>query len=87
MRCERTVACIATLGSLLLVAQPARSADNCTCRGNDRDIPVGETVCLKTASGGKLARCETVLNNTSWKILAPDCPVAALAREPAHDRS
>ncbi len=49
---------------------------NCTCRGNGTDIPEGETVCLKTASGMKLARCARVLNNTSWKILENDCPTA-----------
>lgn len=56
---------------------------NCTCRGNGTDIPEGETVCLRTASGMKLARCERVLNNTSWKILDSDCPTAQLPRQSA----
>jgi len=61
-----------------ILAHPALSARNCTCRGNGEDIPEGQTVCLKTSSGVKLARCERVLNNTSWKILDKDCPTASL---------
>ncbi|QKV17743.1 hypothetical protein [Oricola thermophila] len=57
---------------------PALSGEGCTCRGNGQDIPEGQTVCLKTASGHKLARCERVLNNTSWKLLDADCPTATL---------
>lgn len=60
------------------IAGVSHAGENCTCRGNGRDIPEGQTVCLKTASGMKLARCERVLNNTSWKILDTDCPTAAL---------
>ena len=52
------------------------AGENCTCRGNGQDVPEGQTICLKTASGAKLARCERVLNNTSWKILDSDCPLA-----------
>ncbi|GAB4351083.1 MAG: hypothetical protein Kow0026_07840 [Oricola sp.] len=62
------------------IAGPSLAGENCTCRGNGQDIPEGQTVCLKTASGMKLARCERVLNNTSWKILDGDCPTAALSR-------
>jgi len=57
------------------------AGEDCTCRGNGQDVPEGQTVCLKTASGMKLARCERVLNNTSWKILDSDCPTAALPQQ------
>lgn len=73
-----------TLGATFLFAGLAGTSfagENCTCRGNGQDIPEGQTVCLKTASGMKLARCERVLNNTSWKILDSDCPTAALPRQ------
>ena len=66
---------VLTVG-LAASAGAALAGDNCTCRGNGKDIPEGETVCLKTASGMKLARCDRVLNNTSWKILESDCPTA-----------
>jgi hypothetical protein len=48
------------------------------------DVPEGQTVCLKTAAGAKLARCERVLNNTSWKILDQDCPTASLPERASH---
>lgn len=53
----------------------AQADPACTCRGNGQDVPLGQTICLKTATGGKLARCETTLNNTSWKILEDSCPL------------
>lgn len=67
-----------TLAAASFAAQPALSDPDCTCRGNGKDIPEGQTVCLKTASGNRLARCERVLNNTSWKMLDEECPVARL---------
>lgn len=72
-----------TLAAASIAAQPALSAPDCTCRGNGQNIPEGQTVCLKTASGNKLARCERVLNNTSWKMLGEECPVAQLPRQSA----
>lgn len=74
----RPVLFSAIIVATAILAHPALSAGNCTCRGNGADIPEGQTVCLKTSSGAKLARCERVLNNTSWKILEKDCPTASL---------
>ena len=74
----------ATLCATILFAANvgmSHAGENCTCRGNGQDIPEGQTVCLKTASGMKLARCERVLNNTSWKFLDSDCPTAALQQQ------
>lgn len=65
------------------ISGPAFAEGDCTCRGNGQDIPEGQTVCLKTASGMQMARCERVLNNTSWKMLDNDCPTASL---PARSR-
>ena len=33
-------------------------------------------MCLKTPTGPRLARCEMVLNNTSWTKIHDDCPAA-----------
>ena len=74
----RSVLFSTVIVAMAVLAHPALSADNCSCRGNGEDIPEGQTVCLKTASGVKLARCQRVLNNTSWKILDKDCPTASL---------
>jgi hypothetical protein len=56
-------------------ASPA-SAD-CTCRGPGVVAHHGQTICLKTSTGYRLARCEMVLNNSSWKFLAEACPEAS----------
>lgn len=72
------LACISLTFALGVFAQSASAASNCTCRGNGSDVPEGQTICLKTSAGAKLARCERVLNNTSWTILEEDCPTAAL---------
>lgn len=66
--------------AVVAMAYPASSNPDCTCRGNGGEVPEGQTVCLKTASGPKLARCEMVLNNTSWVFLSDSCPLASLSR-------
>jgi hypothetical protein len=48
----------------------------CKCRFNGGYIEEGQTACLKTPTGMSLARCEKVLNNTSWKTLNQPCPFA-----------
>ena len=78
----RPVLLPAMILGMAIMPHPAHSDQNCTCRGNGEDIAEGTTVCLKTASGTKLARCERVLNNTSWTILGRDCPTAAVPRQP-----
>lgn len=59
----------------LLIGQSLAEA-NCFCRHKDGHVIEGQTTCIKTNSGMKLARCEKVLNNTSWKLLNQPCPVS-----------
>ena len=59
---------------------PALANPDCICRANGQEVHEGQTVCLKTATGMKLARCEMVLNNTSWTFLEDGCPTASLSR-------
>ncbi len=65
-------ASLAALGGTAALADP-----NCTCRAEGVQATLGDTVCLNTASGPRLAQCQMVLNNTSWKFLPGDCPQAA----------
>ena len=61
---------------LLAIYMPvsiAAGKTNCTCRAKNIVVPEGQTVCLWTANGGRLARCERVLNNTSWVFLPGSC--------------
>ena len=53
--------------------QPAQTPD-CSCRAQGRAFSVGETACLRSADGPRLAQCGMVLNNTSWRFTAQSCP-------------
>lgn len=55
---------------------PVSAGQDCTCRHIGGETPEGQTACIKTPKGMTMARCERVLNNTSWKILKQACPLA-----------
>jgi hypothetical protein len=52
----------------------AQAHDQCYCRAQGRTFAVGESTCLRTASGPRLAECGMVLNNTSWNFTERPCP-------------
>jgi hypothetical protein len=68
-----TAALIATLGARPLVADP-----DCTCRAQGRDFSLGQSVCLATPKGARIATCAMVLNNTSWQFTETPCVVSNL---------
>ena len=70
-RCSLSAAAIAGQAPIAPVAGPASWRH-------------GETVCLQTPTGLRLARCEMVLNNTSWKFLPDACPQASPRRLPSY---
>lgn len=47
---------------------------NCFCRAKGRTFAIGESACLATGDGPRLAECGMVLNNTSWRFTARPCP-------------
>jgi hypothetical protein len=60
----------------LFATAPATAGDHgCSCKYPGGDVKQGETACIKTAKGKSLARCEMVLNNTSWTVLDQPCDV------------
>ena len=62
-----------------LTPATAMSADAiCSCKANGQTYELGEIACFTLPSGQKRARCDRVLNNTSWTFLDGDCPSAAL---------
>jgi hypothetical protein len=67
--------------STLLVAGFALSAGpasaDCICLNRGVEVVEGNTACIKTANGGRMALCEKNLNVTNWKFLGEECPVAA----------
>jgi hypothetical protein len=74
---------------------PVASAD-CTCRSQGRDFELGQSTCLQTPKGARIATCGMVLNNTSWTFSDTPCvvsdasdaqPEAEPARAAAHDHA
>ena len=72
----------ALIGIGLFIGTAPASAD-CTCRSRDVVATEGEVVCLNTPLGQRLARCDKVLNNTSWTFLQGACPTASRTLNPA----
>jgi hypothetical protein len=54
---------------------PHAASATCTCIYTGGTVKEGETACIWTAKGNTLARCEKVLNNTSWTVLNKPCSV------------
>lgn len=65
----------ALIGLGLFIGSAPASA-GCTCRAKDVVANEGEVVCLNTPLGQRLARCDKVLNNTSWTFLGT-CPTVS----------
>ncbi|WP_274629238.1 hypothetical protein [Arvimicrobium flavum] len=68
------------LGALDFAVTPA--AADCKCRANGKLFHHGEVACLSLPTGQQLARCDMVLNNSSWQKVQDGCPEAA-AQSPA----
>ncbi|TJU96505.1 MAG: hypothetical protein E5Y12_25045, partial [Mesorhizobium sp.] len=56
---------------------PAFAAPECLANG--KSYPVGQVACLTVADQSHLARCEMVLNNTSWTKVGDNCPENTMA--------
>jgi hypothetical protein len=69
-------------GALLVRAAGAHTTHPCPCRHPGGVAPPGAVICLNVDGKRSLARCEMVLNNSSWRFLDESCPIASLT-EPA----
>jgi hypothetical protein len=56
------------------VQMTGQSHANCFCRAQGRMFAYGESVCLRTPEGPRLAQCLMELNVTSWTITERPCP-------------
>ncbi len=75
---------------LLIVAgsSPAPAAPRCACIANGERIQEGQITCIRPRYGTPfLARCEIVLNNTSWTKLQEGCPTASAGEPPLSHRT
>ena len=71
-------AAIALVAALDASWAPA-SAD-CTCRALGRQFEQGQTACLMSPKGMRLATCGMVLNNSSWEFSDAPCSVSDVSR-------
>jgi hypothetical protein len=55
-----------------MAAWPALAAPESLANG--KSFQLGQSACLKVAGKDHLARCEMVLNNTSWTKVEDTCP-------------
>ena len=55
------------------VALIERALLDAVCRALGKNFELGRAVCLSTSQGPRLAICEMVLNNTSWRFLDVPC--------------
>ena len=53
--------------------QAGHSLD-CYCRAQGRLFALGETVCLRTPEGARMAECRMVVNVMSWGVTERPCP-------------
>ncbi|HEX2137632.1 MAG TPA: hypothetical protein VHG30_17350 [Microvirga sp.] len=53
---------------------PGHDPLDCYCRAQGRIFAPGESVCLRTAEGGRIAECRMVINVMSWGITDRACP-------------
>lgn len=53
---------------------PGHNPLDCYCRAQGKTFAVGQSICLRTAQGPKLARCRMEINVTSWAISEESCP-------------
>ena len=72
---------IATILWVVLLVGSA-AAHNCKCRYAGGEAAQGELRCIKTSEGLRLARCEMVLNNSSWTMLQEKCTPDQVSRLP-----
>ena len=54
----------------------------CQCLYQGKKFEQGEYVCIKVDGATRLARCDMLLNNSSWTFLKGGCPSALLSPPP-----
>ncbi|WP_421912677.1 hypothetical protein [Mesorhizobium sp.] len=68
----RLLVCPIAMGSIIAATAAALAAPECLANG--KSFQLGQSVCLTLAGESHLARCDKVLNNSSWTKVADNCP-------------
>ena len=72
----RIIVAVAVAGLAPVAADAENAGIPCTCRYAGAKFSVGTVTCIHTPTGDRLARCDMVLNNTSWTFLRDGCPIS-----------
>ncbi len=56
-----------------LTVAAGEAAADCVCLYRGGEVKEGQTACINTVAGNRLARCGKVLNNTSWFVTDQAC--------------
>ena len=78
--CLVLIACLFLASAQLIGTVGAHTGQPCPCRFPGGVAPPGAVICLEVDGKRLLARCEMVLNNSSWRFLGESCPIAALPK-------
>lgn len=70
----RLVRSLAVYGLVLAAFAGNNAWADTTCRARDTFAIQGQILCIPTPEGPRLARCDTVVNVTSWTFLEAPCP-------------
>ncbi|MER9234210.1 hypothetical protein NKI56_19285 [Mesorhizobium sp. M0622] len=73
----RTALCPIALAFAMAATVQAFADEECLANG--KSFQIGQMACLTLAGQSHLARCEMVLNNTSWTKQRDGCPENTLA--------
>ncbi|MER9331635.1 hypothetical protein NKJ26_21905 [Mesorhizobium sp. M0152] len=76
----RIVLCPIGVAFAIAAIAPAFAAPECLANG--KSFQIGQVACLTIADQSHLARCDMVLNNTSWTKVGNSCPENTLAPHP-----
>jgi hypothetical protein len=68
---------IMSLGLLGALACATEAAADCTCRALGRSFELGQSLCLVTPEGPRVAVCGLQVNVTSWRFSQTPCVSAS----------
>jgi hypothetical protein len=62
------------IGLAFAMAAPVAAFADQQCLANGKSYQVGQVACLTVPDQSHMARCDLVLNNTSWTKIGDTCP-------------
>jgi hypothetical protein len=75
LRTTLAIAVMIAMSSALAAEIHEAKLPDCYCRMEGRIFAEGETACLTTPDGSKLAECGMAINVMSWIVTNQSCPV------------